>query len=149
REHLRNVVSRESTVTYRDGTRLGVFFAHEHRRYVPFDELPPAWAMSIVAVEDARFWTHHGIDPRGIGRALRDNLRALDVVAGGSTLSQQTAKNLFYREDRSLRAKFVEMIDAQRLEAHFDKAEILELYANQFHVTSNGRGIGIAARHFF
>ncbi|MEQ1502864.1 MAG: transglycosylase domain-containing protein, partial [Myxococcota bacterium] len=146
---LRTLVSRESTVTYRDGTRLGVFFDTEHRRYVPFDELPVGWVAGIVAAEDDSFWTHFGVAPRGIVRALRDDLVAMRVVAGGSTLTQQTAKNLFDRPDRSLGAKAIELLDTLRLERWFDKSTILELYANQFHVTSNGRGIGIGARHFF
>ncbi|MEZ4236703.1 MAG: transglycosylase domain-containing protein [Myxococcota bacterium] len=150
RGHIQAIVAQESPVTYRDGTtRVGVFFEQQHRRYVPFDELPQAWVMSIVAIEDRRFWTHWGFDPRGIGRAVRENVTAGAIVSGGSTLTQQTAKNLFDRPDRSLHSKGVELLNALRLEAHYDKAEILELYANQFHVTGNGRGLGIAARHFF
>jgi penicillin-binding protein 1A len=150
RAHVQAIVAQESPVTYRDGeTRVGVFFEQQHRRYVPFDELPRAWVMSIVAIEDRRFWAHWGFDPRGIGRALVENARAQRIVSGGSTLTQQTAKNLFDRPDRSLRSKGVELLNAMRLEAHYDKPEILELYANQFHVTGNGRGLGIAAQHFF
>lgn len=149
-EHLRSVISQESPVYYRDGrTRIGVFFDTEHRQYVGPDELPLAWMVSIVAAEDARFWTHPGMDVRGLGRAMRDNLIAGRVVAGGSTLTQQTAKNLFYRPDRSLRSKLVELLNALRLEAHYDKREVLTFYANQFHVTGNGRGLAIAARYFF
>ncbi|MFO0003623.1 MAG: biosynthetic peptidoglycan transglycosylase, partial [bacterium] len=84
-----------------------------------------------------------------IVRAAVQNARAGRVVAGGSTLTQQTAKNLFYRPDRSLRSKAQELVDALRLEAHFSKEDILEFYANQFHVSANGRGLGIAARYFF
>ena len=77
------------------------------------------------------------------------NLKARRVGAGGSTLTQQTAKNLYYRPDRSIRSKLVELVSALRLEAHHDKEAILEFYANQFHVSANGRGLGIAARYFF
>lgn len=149
-EHLRAVIAQESPVYYRDGvTRIGVFFDTEHRQYVGPDELPLEWMVAIVAAEDARFWTHPGVDWRGLLRAVRDNLSAGRVVAGGSTLTQQTAKNLFYRPDRSLRSKGVELVNALRLEAHYDKRAILTFYANQFHVTGNGRGLAIAARHFF
>ncbi len=150
RDHIRSVISQESPVYYADGvTRVGVFFDEEHRQFVPYEELPQAYVLSIVAAEDGRFWSHWGIDPRGIARALLDNLQAGAVVAGGSTLTQQTAKNLYYRPDRSLRAKLVEFLNAAKLEAHYDKEEILEFYVNQFHVSGNGRGLGIAARHFF
>ena len=71
------------------------------------------------------------------------------MVAGGSTLTQQTAKNLYYRPDRSLKSKWTELLNALRLEARYSKEEIIEFYANQFHVSSNGRGLGIGARYFF
>jgi membrane peptidoglycan carboxypeptidase len=147
---VRRIISQESPVYYRDGiTPVGVFFENEHRVYVPWADLPRGWVVSIVAAEDAAFWSHPGISAKHIVRAMRDNLLAGGVVAGGSTLSQQTAKNLFYRQDRSLKSKGMEFVNALRLEAQFDKTEILTFYANQFHVTGNGRGFGIAARHFF
>ena len=150
RDHVRSIIAQESPVYYNDGiTRVGVFFEEEHRQFVPYEELPEAYVMSIVAAEDSRFWRHWGLDPKGILRAMRDNLVAGGVVAGGSTLTQQTAKNLYYRPDRTLRSKGVELLNALRLEAHYDKSEILEFYVNQFHVSGNGRGLGIAARHFF
>nr|MBA2321924.1 transglycosylase domain-containing protein [Deltaproteobacteria bacterium] len=147
---VRRIISQESPVYYRDGiTPVGVFFENEHRVYVPYEGLPTPWVVSIVAAEDDAFWRHPGFSAWHVLRAMRDNLRAGGVVAGGSTLTQQTAKNLFYRQDRSLRSKGMELVNALRLEAHFDKTEILTFYANQFHVTGNGRGFGIAARHFF
>ena len=150
RDAVRGIIAQESPVYFRDGTtRVGVFFEAEHRQFVPFGDLPRAYVMGIVASEDSRFWSHGGLDPKGIVRAMRDNLRAGGVVAGGSTLTQQTAKNLYYRPDRSLRSKGAELLNALRLESHYSKAEILEFYANQFHVSGNGRGLGIAARHFF
>lgn len=150
RAYVLGIIADESPVYYRDGqTRVGVFFDDEHRTYVPWEELPPAYVASILASEDSRFWRHPGFDPKHIARAMRDNIVAGEVVAGGSTLTQQTAKNLFYRPDRTLRSKLLEALNGLRLEAHFDKTEILTFYANQFHVSGNGRGLGIAARHFF
>ncbi len=150
REALLAVVAQETPVYYADGvTRLGVFFGDEHRTYVPWESIPLAWVVSIVAAEDQRFWSHPGLDWRGISRAAVHNAMAGRVVSGGSTLTQQTVKNLFYRPDRSLRAKADEALNALRLEARYPKTEILEFYANQFHVTGNGRGLGVAARHLF
>jgi penicillin-binding protein 1A len=150
KQNIRAVIAQESPVFYRDGvTRVGVFFTAEHRQYVPFEDLPEPYVMALVAAEDGAYWGHRGVNLRGITRAMRDNLRAGRVVAGGSTLTQQTAKNLYYRPDRSLKAKGTELLNALRLESHYDKREILTFYVNQFHVTGNGRGIGIAARHFF
>ncbi|MCO4746537.1 MAG: transglycosylase domain-containing protein [Proteobacteria bacterium] len=150
RQHIRSIIAQESPVYYRDGeTRIGVFFSDEHRQYVPFDELPAEYVVAIVAAEDGAFWSHQGVNPKGIARAMVDNVKAGGLVAGGSTLTQQTAKNLYYRPDRTLRSKGIELVNALRLEAHFDKSEILTFYANQFHVSGNGRGLGIAARYFF
>ncbi len=150
RHAILEIISEESPVFTSDGEhRLGVFFAQEHRDYVPFDEIPRSCVAALVAAEDKRFFTHHGIDPMGITRAMWMNLQAGGLVAGGSTLTQQTAKNLYYRPDRSLQSKWTELLNALRLEAHYSKDEILEFYFNQFHVSGNGRGLGIAARYFF
>jgi len=150
RDHIRSVIAQESPVLYRDGTtRIGVFFAREHRTYVPFDDIPRSWISAIIAAEDQRYWDHGGVDFWGVARAMGSNLKAGRMVAGGSTLTQQTAKNLYYRPDRSLNSKWTELLNALRLESLYSKEEILEFYANQFHVSSNGRGLGIASRYFF
>ena len=150
RAHIEQIISQESPVYYRDGkTKLGVFFSKEHRLYVPYDQIPADWVNAITASEDQRFFEHSGVDFRGIARAMWSNIRAGGVVAGGSSLTQQTAKNLFYRPDRSIKSKWKELVNALRLEAHFSKEDILEFYANQFHVSANGRGLGIGAHYFF
>ena len=150
RDHFRRLLSTESPVYYGDGESLvGVFFQKEHRRYVPFDEIPPTFIEALIAAEDRRFYEHPGFDWRALVRATIRNIRAGRIVQGGSTLSQQTAENLFPRRRRSFRAQFLELIDALRLEARYTKNEILELYANQFFVCGNGHGIAIAARYFF
>ena len=105
--------------------------------------------MAIVAAEDGAYWSHPGVNLWGIARAMVANVQAGRLVAGGSTITQQTAKNLYYRPDRSLKSKWTELINALRLEHHHSKEDILTFYANQFHVHGNGRGIGIAARYFF
>ena len=150
RQSINQIIARESPVFYRDGkTKVGVFFSREHRVYVPFAEIPPACVDALIAAEDERFYIHPGVDPFGIARAMLANLKARRLVAGGSTLTQQTAKNLYYRPDRSLKSKWTELLNALRLEAHYSKNEILEFYFNQFHVAGNGRGLGIAARYYF
>lgn len=150
RDNVMSVVTREDIlVTYADGTAMGALFEDEHRYALTWEELPTAWIVAIVAAEDGRFWSHSGIDATHVARAARDNLGAGAVVAGGSTLSQQTAKNLFERQGRSLGAKFQELDYALHLEDVFEKHEILTFYANLFHVTGNGEGLGVAARYFF
>ena len=150
RDYILAVISEESPVYYSDGSsRIGVFFAQEHREYVPYDAIPEACVQAIVASEDKRYFDHNGVDVMGITRAMMQNVKAGGVVAGGSTLTQQTAKNLYYRPDRSVRSKLGELANALRLEHHYTKEEILEFYFNQFHVSGNGRGLGIASRYFF
>ena len=150
RDSILAIISQESPVLYSDAvTRIGVFFSQEHRDYVRYADIPEPWIDAIVAAEDKDFWTHPGVDLGGIARAMWKNVEAGEVVAGGSTLTQQTAKNLYYRPDRSLGSKWRELKNALRLEAHYSKQDILEFYANQFHVSANGRGLGIAARYFF
>jgi membrane peptidoglycan carboxypeptidase len=140
REQILAIISQESPVLYSDGvTRLGVFFSEEHRAYVRYADIPKPWIDAIVAAEDKDFWTHHGVDFGGIARAMWKNVEAGEIVAGGSTLTQQTAKNLYYRPDRSFGSKWRELVNALRLEAHYSKQDILEFYANQFHVSANGR----------
>jgi membrane peptidoglycan carboxypeptidase len=150
REQILSIITQESPVYYSDkNTRIGVFFDAEHREYVAYKDLPGCWVDAIVAAEDSNFFQHLGIDPKHVVRAAWSNLKAGKVVAGGSTLSQQTAKNLFYRPDRSWKSKWFELEMALRLEQRYSKEDILEFYANQFHVSANGRGIGIASRYFF
>jgi len=151
RAWILGAISQETQVFYRDGeTKLGVFFDEDHRQYVPYDEIPQDFVHALVAAEDKRFFRHHGIDWIGFARAMKHNLEAGRVVEGGSTLTQQTAENLFF-EHRALSVpdKGREALNALRLEHHFTKEDILEFYSNQFYVNGNGRGLGIAARYFF
>lgn len=149
-ENIRNILGKESKVYYNDGaTQLGVFFDNAHRQYVTFEEIPRDFVNALVASEDERFFSHYGFDPVGIGRAVVRNLQAGKVVQGGSTLTQQTAKNLFKRENRSIEAKLKELLFALRLEYHYPKEKIFEFYANQFFVSGNGHGLGVAARYYF
>ncbi|MBU1564681.1 MAG: transglycosylase domain-containing protein [Proteobacteria bacterium] len=149
-DNIRRILGKESQVYYSDGTtKLGVFFDTAHRQYVTFEEIPKSFVNALVASEDERFFMHIGFDPLGIARAMFRNIQAGKIVQGGSTLTQQTAKNLFKRTDRSLQAKLKELIFALRLEYHYPKEKIFEFYANQFYVSGNGHGLGVAARYYF
>jgi penicillin-binding protein 1A len=148
--NIEAILAMESPVFYRDGqSKVGVFFQEAHRQYVPYEQIPSYFVNAIVAAEDQSFFQHSGIDYQGILRALIANIRAGRVVQGGSTITQQTAKNLFKRQDRSLKSKLEELLAAWRLEYHYPKEKILEFYANQFYVSGNGRGLGVAARYYF
>lgn len=149
-ESIKQILGKESNVYYSDGvTRLGVFFKQTHRQYVEYKDIPESFVHALVAAEDDRFFEHFGFDPYGIARAIVANVRAGRVVQGGSTLTQQTAKNLFKRKDRSLKEKLRELLFALRLEYRYSKEQIFEFYSNQFYVSGNGHGLGIAAQFYF
>ena len=148
--NIAQILGRESHVYYSDGTtKLGVFFDTAHRQYVKYSEIPSDFVNALVAAEDGRFFEHFGFDLGGISRAMVKNFQAGRVVQGGSTLTQQTAKNLFKREDRSYKSKLKELLFALRLEYHYPKEKIFEFYSNQFYVSGNGHGLGVAARYYF
>lgn len=149
-EYIASILGRESPVYYRDGKeKIGVLFQDFHRQYLAYNEIPQNFVQALVASEDDQFFTHYGVDIPGIIRAMIANYQAGRIVQGGSTISQQTAKNLFKRDERSYQAKLKELLYALRLEHRYSKEKILEFYANQFYVSGNGHGIGVAARYYF
>jgi penicillin-binding protein 1A len=149
REGIMQILSKESTVFFSDGkTKVGTFYEGQHRDYVPYDSIPKTIIEALVAAEDHNFFQHSGVDPKAMAYAMLDNVKSMSLKRGGSTLTQQTAKNLFKRP-RTLVGKFKELINAYRLERNFTKQEILEFYLNQFFVSGNGHGVRIAARYFF
>ena len=117
--------------------------------YMPIDLLPKHVTDAIVATEDRRFFEHWGLDPIGLGRAMLTNLRAGRYAQGGSTLSQQLAKNLFLSSDRRLGRKIEELYLAFWLEIRLSKKDILELYLNRVYFGGGAYGIEAAARRYF
>ncbi len=147
---IERVIASETPVFYDDGkTPIGVFFEKTHRKYVRYEDMPKLFVKALIASEDKNFFEHSGFDVKAILRSLVANLQAGKVVQGGSTLTQQTAKNIFEREKRSYKAKFKELIQAFLLEMQYSKQEIIEMYANQFFVTGYGKGLQIASNYFF
>ncbi len=126
---------------------------HEDRVLVQGDRLPSLLVKALIAVEDRQFYGHHGLDARGIARALWANIKAMGVVQGGSTLTQQLIKNYFLSRDRTISRKLKEAAMALLIELHYDKGEILEAYCNEVYLGQDGRraihGFGLAARFFF
>jgi penicillin-binding protein 1A len=112
-------------------------------------DLPPALPAAAVAVEDRRYWSHGGLDLIGIARATFVDLRAGHVVQGGSTITQQVAKNLFLTNVRTFRRKVQELLLTLWLERHFSKQEILEIWLNRVYLGSGAWGVDAAARLYF
>ncbi|MFT3988763.1 transglycosylase domain-containing protein [Aestuariivirga sp.] len=131
-----------------DGTQLaqqGAFFGDE----VSLAELPDYVPNAVIAIEDRRFYSHYGVDPFGLLRAVVTNLRSGHVVQGGSTLTQQLAKNLFLNPDRTMERKLQEVVLAVWLETKFSKEEILQLYLNRVYYGAGAYGIEKAAQAYY
>ena len=112
-------------------------------------DLPAHLPAALMAVEDRRFRSHFGIDPWGMARAAHANWRAGEVVQGGSTLTQQLAKNLFLTPERNFRRKAQEALLALWLERRFSKDQLLEIYLNRVYLGAGAYGVDAAARLFF
>ncbi|MGH6763079.1 MAG: transglycosylase domain-containing protein [Phyllobacterium sp.] len=120
-----------------------------HRDAIPIDELPDQVVKAVLATEDRRFFQHFGIDFLGLTRALSQNARAGSVVQGGSTITQQLAKNLFLSNERTLERKIKEAFLALWLEANLTKKEILKLYLDRAYMGGGTFGIAAAADFYF
>ena len=117
--------------------------------YVKLRDIPVSLQHAIVAVEDNRFYSHHGFDPQGIMRATLVNLQYGQIEEGASTITQQLVKNLFLSHEQSFGRKAEELLLALDIEANYSKDEILELYLNTIYYGSNFYGIGPAAEGYF
>ena len=120
------------------------------RRYpISIEQMPPYVYQAVVAVEDARFYEHSGIDPWGIARAMVSNIKAGRMIEGGSTLTQQLVKVIYLSPERKLKRKIKEAIIAYRLDKELSKEKILELYLNQVNFGRGAYGIQAAAINYF
>jgi penicillin-binding protein 1A len=135
------------TVLAADGTVLAE--RGLRRGHVRLDVLPPYLAQAVIATEDRRFYHHLGIDPLGLVRATFRNASAGSVVEGGSTITQQLAKNLFLSPKRTITRKLEELVYAVWLEQRFSKDEILELYINRVYFGGGTYGVEAASRRYF
>lgn len=116
---------------------------------VPLRALPPYLPQAFVAIEDRRFYAHFGLDPLGLARAVVVNLTAGRLREGGSTLTQQLAKNLFLTQERTLSRKIQELILSIWLETKYSKNEILELYMNRVYFGAGAYGVEAASQRYF
>lgn len=138
------------TIEDRNGTALRNTRAADgtNSRWVSYDRVDPDLINAFIAVEDRRFWDHHGIDFIGVARATRDNLRARRVVSGASTITMQLAR-LLRPADRSFGGKISQALFALRLDAHLTKHQILEQYLNRVELGQGTAGIASAAALYF
>jgi len=139
----------EGTKVYDDNDELITEFHVERRIFVSLAQIPKTLRDAIIATEDARFYSHHGVDPTGIARAVYQNFRRGRIVEGGSTITQQLAKVLFLTPDKSLERKLKEAVLALELERRYSKDRILEMYLNQIYFGHGAFGVEAAARTFY
>jgi penicillin-binding protein 1A len=139
----------EATRVYaRDGQLVASLF-QENRATVPIERVPLVLQQAVLAIEDERFYHHHGVDLRGTLRALWRNLLAGELIEGGSTITQQLARTVFLSPERVVSRKLAEILMAVEIERRFTKAEILERYLNEVYFGHGAYGVGMAARVFF
>lgn len=148
-QSLRDVQLQEPMYVYAsDGRLIGMF--GETRRYpVAIAQVPRQVQQAFVAAEDANFYTHRGIDPKGISRALWQTLTKDGRVAGGSTITQQVARQFFLSSEYSYTRKLAEMLLAMRIEAMLSKDQILELYLNKSFFGNRAYGVAAAAEFYY
>ena len=131
-----------------DGTMIGRF-GLEKRKLIDLNKIPKHVIDSFIAVEDKRFFEHSGLDFKGILRAFIENMRKGEVVAGGSTITQQVTKNLILSPERTLSRKIKEAILAHRIEKNLSKEEILYLYLNHIYLADGTYGIEAASMNYY
>lgn len=117
--------------------------------FTPIDQLPRTYKNAVVAAEDHRFYTHGGIDLLAIGRAVCNDLASLSFKEGGSTITQQLAKNLLFTQEKDLCRKAAEVFAAWEIESKYSKDEILELYVNSIYFGSGCYSVGAASQEYF
>ena len=98
--------------------------------YAEFSELPQLYINAVISVEDKRFYKHNGIDLLAIGRAAINDIKAMSYVEGGSTITQQLAKNMYFTQEKKMERKIAEVFMAWKIEAEYSKEDIFELYVN-------------------
>jgi penicillin-binding protein 1A len=145
-----NDIKRRPSITLlaADGSLI-TSYGDLYGEFVHLDQMSPYLPEAVIATEDRRFYHHFGVDPIGLLRALYVNVTSGDLVQGGSTITQQLAKNVFLTPERSLHRKGQELLLSFWLEHHFTKNQILELYLNRVYFGSGTYGVDAAARRYF
>jgi penicillin-binding protein 1A len=138
-----------TTIYSSDGVRLAVL-ADQYREPVPLEKIPKHLQNAIVAIEDSRFYEHHGLDFRGVARALWENIRGRDLTQqGASTITQQLARNIYLTQRKTVSRKLKELMLAVQIERTWAKQQILETYLNQIYFGSGAHGVQSAAKTYF
>ncbi len=147
---LKNHIPAQTSHVYDiKGVLLASFHSEEHRQTVELEEISPELKRAVMAIEDSHFYSHRGVNPNSIARAMLVNYRSGSVVEGASTLTMQLVKNLFLTQQRNFSRKLAEAILALRVEQVFTKDEILLMYLNNIYWGHNNYGVQTAAKSYF
>jgi len=147
--NLENLRLSQATYIYSaDGVLLGTVMS-VYRKWVPLSKIPKHLQWATIVAEDRKFYTHPGIDPKGIARAIWECIKARRYVQGGSTITMQLARNLYLSSEKTIRRKLKELLLAVRLERRFSKEELLELYLNTVCYGHGAYGVQAAAELYF
>lgn len=131
------------------GNEIANIHAVENRMPVKIEQVPIDLQQAFIAVEDNRFYEHKGVDPKGLARAFYANLRDKEIAEGGSTITQQLAKNAYLTQERTFKRKIQEIFLALQIEKQYTKQEILEMYMNQIYFGQGAYGVQAAAKVYF
>lgn len=146
---LENYRPSESSFIYSSDGKILAELYLERRNFIPHYNIPAHVKKAFIAIEDHRFYSHPGVDTLGVLRAIYRNIRALRIVEGGSTITQQLSKLLFLKPERNISRKVKEAIVATQIERRYTKDEILGMYLNQAYFGARAHGIGAAAWVYF
>jgi penicillin-binding protein 1A len=134
---------------YSADNRLIGEFGEMRRTPLPIQDAPPLLIRAIIAAEDNRFFEHHGVDVKGLLRAVSELVTSGQIRTGGSTITMQVAKNFFLSSDRTFSRKFSEILLALQIESRLSKTEILELYINKIYLGNRAYGVQAAAQMYY
>ncbi|MEN6520806.1 MAG: PBP1A family penicillin-binding protein [Armatimonadota bacterium] len=139
----------EASKIYSSDNVLLATFGEENREFVELNKIPKDLINATVAIEDRRFYEHSGVDLRGIGRAIVKNIRGGRMAEGGSTITQQLARNVYLSPKKTLNRKLREAVLAVVIERNYTKSKIIELYLNQVYYGSSAYGVEAASKIYF
>lgn len=131
------------------GNEIANIHAAENRMPVKIEQIPLDLQQAFISIEDNRFYEHKGVDPRGLLRAAYKNLVSKEIAEGGSTITQQLAKNAYLTQERTMKRKIQEVFLALQLEKQYTKQEILEMYLNQIYFGQGAYGVQAASKVYF
>src|SRR4030042_4510239 len=146
---LEEYIPVESSRVYSCDEKIIAELYLERRTFIPHYQIPNKLKKAFISIEDIRFYKHSGVDFLGILRALWHDIRAGEIVEGGSTITQQLARMLFLKPERSIKRKIKEAALSIQIEKHYTKDEILGMYLNQAYFGTRAYGIEAAARTYF